>query len=303
MALLIDRFSIPLAVAAILGLFVGWTTCSRAESSWKSSWLPLAILAFILGVFVATQMTLRGRAGMWLETALLMFAAYIAGCCISCLLRGLMRGPYQIVKHHPQATDHTITVAEGASHAGLPGASVPLTPSNTALSAAAAAAGVAATGPVTKGAAATGAVTTGSVSTGPTVTVAGANGSAIAAATTTVQSAEKAAVPGAGAAMSASTGVDATVVKPPLLSAPRGGKKDELCLIWGVADKLEERMNRMGIWHFDQIAAWTPENAKWFELELEGFKGRIERDKWIEQCKKLAEGWRPSGDIGERPKG
>lgn len=91
--------------------------------------------------------------------------------------------------------------------------------------------------------------------------------------------------------------------KPELLSAPRGGKADDLGLIWGVAEKLAEKLNTMGIWHFDQIAKWTPDNAAWFETEIPGFKGRVARDKWIEQCVKLASGWRPEGNVGERPKG
>ena len=91
--------------------------------------------------------------------------------------------------------------------------------------------------------------------------------------------------------------------KPELLSSPRGGKGDELGLIWGVAEKLAEKLNGMGIWHFDQIAKWTPVNVAWFENEVPGFKGRVERDKWIEQCTKLASGWRPGSDVGERPKG
>jgi NADH-quinone oxidoreductase subunit E len=93
------------------------------------------------------------------------------------------------------------------------------------------------------------------------------------------------------------------VGKPELYSAPRGGKGDDLGLIWGVADKLAEKLNALGIWHFDQIARWTPENVAWFEQEMDGFKGRVDRDKWIEQCQKLASGWRPGSDVGERPKG
>lgn len=90
--------------------------------------------------------------------------------------------------------------------------------------------------------------------------------------------------------------------KPDLLSVPRGGIGDDLKLIWGVAEKLEQKMNAMGIWHFDQIAKWTPAQSAWFEDQMPGFKGRIERDKWIEQCAKLATGWRPLGNIGERPR-
>lgn len=91
--------------------------------------------------------------------------------------------------------------------------------------------------------------------------------------------------------------------KPELLTAPRGGKADDLTLIWGVADKLQEKLNEMGIWHFDQIAKWTAEEVSWFEASMQGFNGRVERDKWIEQCKKLADGWRPEQAAGEKPKG
>lgn len=90
--------------------------------------------------------------------------------------------------------------------------------------------------------------------------------------------------------------------RPELLSAPRDGKGDDLGLIWGVADKLAEKLNAMGIWHFDQIAKWTDAHIAWFENEVPGFKGRVARDKWIEQCQRLASGWRPGTDVGERPK-
>jgi NADH-quinone oxidoreductase subunit E len=110
----------------------------------------------------------------------------------------------------------------------------------------------------------------------------------------------------------ASTAVSALMTKayrtpasytPELLDAPRGGKPDDLKLIWGVAATLERKLNEAGVWHYDQIAKWTPENVMWFETEFEGLKGRVERDKWLEQCRKLADGWRPDGPIGQRPKG
>ncbi len=90
--------------------------------------------------------------------------------------------------------------------------------------------------------------------------------------------------------------------EPELLAAPRNGAADDLSLIWGVADKLAEKLNAMGIWHFDQIAKWSPAHVAWFEAEMVGFSGRVMRDKWIEQCEKLSSGWRPDSDVGERPK-
>ncbi|MGE0008794.1 MAG: NADH-quinone oxidoreductase subunit NuoE [Parvibaculaceae bacterium] len=90
-------------------------------------------------------------------------------------------------------------------------------------------------------------------------------------------------------------------LEPELLAAPRAGRGDDLKLIWGVGPKLERMLNDMGVWHFDQIAAWTGAEIKWVDSRLEGFKGRAERDGWVEQAKKLAAGWRPDSAVGEKP--
>ena len=78
--------------------------------------------------------------------------------------------------------------------------------------------------------------------------------------------------------------------KPELLDAPRGGKADDLKEISGIGVKIEETLNELGIYHFDQIASWTKENIEWVNEHLLVFKGRIEREKWVEQAKKLAAG-------------
>jgi NADH-quinone oxidoreductase subunit E len=91
-------------------------------------------------------------------------------------------------------------------------------------------------------------------------------------------------------------------VKPELHTQPRGGKADDLELIWGVGPRLREMLNAMGVWHFDQIASWTEKEIAWVDARLEGFKGRIHRDDWIGQAKKLAGGWRPENAIGDKPK-
>ena len=91
--------------------------------------------------------------------------------------------------------------------------------------------------------------------------------------------------------------------KPELLKEPRAGKSDDLELIWGVGPKLGAMLNRMGIYHFEQIAVWTPENLAWVDQNLEGFKGRAQRDDWIGQAKRLATGWRPENAVGNKPRG
>ncbi|WP_342362598.1 NADH-quinone oxidoreductase subunit NuoE [Terrarubrum flagellatum] len=86
--------------------------------------------------------------------------------------------------------------------------------------------------------------------------------------------------------------------KPELLTAARDGKGDDLELIWGVGPKLAEMLHKMGVYHFDQIAAWTDMNLRWVDQNLGAFKGRAVRDKWIDQAKKLATGWRPDKSSG-----
>jgi len=76
---------------------------------------------------------------------------------------------------------------------------------------------------------------------------------------------------------------------PALLSAAREGGADDLKLIKGVGPKLEGVLNDMGIYHFDQIAVWTASEVAWVDGRLK-FKGRIDRDGWIDQAKSLAAG-------------
>ncbi len=92
-----------------------------------------------------------------------------------------------------------------------------------------------------------------------------------------------------GAAASAADPEEAGT-KPVTLDAPRGGAGDDLKQIRGVGPKMEETCNRMGFWHFDQIAAWTPAEVAWVDGNLEGFKGRVSRDEWVAQAQVLAAG-------------
>ncbi len=74
-----------------------------------------------------------------------------------------------------------------------------------------------------------------------------------------------------------------------LLSAPRAGGKDNLTRIKGIGVKIDEALNGIGIYHFDQIAAWTEENMAWADSAL-SFPGRAKRDDWVGQAKLLATG-------------
>ncbi len=71
------------------------------------------------------------------------------------------------------------------------------------------------------------------------------------------------------------------------MSAPRGGKADDLQLIKGIGPVNEKKLNAHGIYHFDQIAAWKKADVSAAEAYL-AFDGRIAREDWIGQAKALA---------------
>ncbi len=78
--------------------------------------------------------------------------------------------------------------------------------------------------------------------------------------------------------------------KPQALTSARETGKDDLKKIKGIGPKLEMLLNNIGIFHYDQIATWGPEEVNWADNELVGFKGRVSRDNWVDQAKILASG-------------
>lgn len=64
---------------------------------------------------------------------------------------------------------------------------------------------------------------------------------------------------------------------------------DDLKQLSGVGPALEAKLHENGVTSFAQIAAWGPAEIEEFDEKL-SFKGRIERENWVEQAKKLAAG-------------
>jgi NADH-quinone oxidoreductase subunit E len=77
-------------------------------------------------------------------------------------------------------------------------------------------------------------------------------------------------------------------VKPAGLDAPRGGKADSLVAIKGLGPKLEEALNAIGIYHYDQIAGWSVAEIAWIDANLGTIRGRASRDDWKAQAAALA---------------
>ncbi|SMX35254.1 50S ribosomal protein L21 [Actibacterium lipolyticum] len=113
---------------------------------------------------------------------------------------------------------------------------------------------------------------------------------AIAAAAPAAKAAPKKAAPKKAAAKAEAPAAAASEggTKPAnLLTEARGGKADDLKKISGVGPKLEGLLHENGVFHFDQVAAWTADEIAYMDDKL-SFKGRIERDNWLEQAAKFA---------------
>lgn len=64
------------------------------------------------------------------------------------------------------------------------------------------------------------------------------------------------------------------------------GEPDDLTKIKGVGEELIQRLEKIGVIKFEQIANWTDEDIANVD-EVLSFKGRIEREDWVEQAKAL----------------
>ena len=74
--------------------------------------------------------------------------------------------------------------------------------------------------------------------------------------------------------------------RPTTLSAPNGDA-DDLTRIKGIGPKLSNRLNKLGIYHFKQIADWSSDEAHWVDDYL-AFKGRVAREAWVKQARLLS---------------
>lgn len=84
----------------------------------------------------------------------------------------------------------------------------------------------------------------------------------------------------------AETVIEDAIRRPLGLDAPQG-EADDLTRIKGIGPKLSQTLNELGIFHFRQIAAWQEAEAQWVDDYL-SFKGRVDREQWIEQAQKFA---------------
>ncbi len=75
--------------------------------------------------------------------------------------------------------------------------------------------------------------------------------------------------------------------RPTGIAAPHHGMRDDLTQVIGVLPIIETALNKLGIFHFDQLTEWSETDIAWIEEHL-GIQGRIGREQWQEQARALA---------------
>ena len=94
---------------------------------------------------------------------------------------------------------------------------------------------------------------------------------------------------GAGSAPKTAAAAPAPAAAPAAAEAPAVEGGDDLKKLSGVGPALEKKLLAAGVTTYAQIAAWTEEDIAAMDEQL-SFKGRIQREGWVEQAKELAQG-------------
>lgn len=75
---------------------------------------------------------------------------------------------------------------------------------------------------------------------------------------------------------------------PTLLSEAKKEGKDKLSMIKGIGPVLENKLNALGVYHFEQIASWTKAQEEWIGAQM-SFPKRVSKEEWVKQAKELME--------------
>ena len=96
----------------------------------------------------------------------------------------------------------------------------------------------------------------------------------------------------AGEAAAATIDVAGELIAAPVRRNVGGGKgpADDLVLLKGVGPKLEETLQSLGFHRFEQIANLSPTEVERLDNQLGAFRGRLTRDRIVEQAQFLARG-------------
>jgi len=96
----------------------------------------------------------------------------------------------------------------------------------------------------------------------------------------------------AGEAAAATSDVTGELLRAPVRGKLAGAEKpgDDLCRIKGVGPKFADALKGLGFHRFEQLAHLTPTEIDRLDSQLGAFRGRITRDRVVEQADYLARG-------------
>ena len=94
-----------------------------------------------------------------------------------------------------------------------------------------------------------------------------------------------------GEAAAATGDVVGEIIRAPVHKALAGDEqRDELTQLKGVGPKFADSLHAIGIYRFDQLAALTPVEIERLDRQLGPFRGRLQRDRIVEQADYLRRG-------------
>lgn len=280
------------AAAGALGLAVGFVTATRGrDGAFSGRWVVLlAILLLACAGAAVSQNVVAGRNGLVLEIGFLMSLVYFLGLPLGGGAKGLMPAPVAvperptpvILRGSAPAAEQTQEAAQPAPEEWERSSSAEAEPVPEASIAAetpravetphptVAPSPIAAPSPVV----APSPIAAPKPIAAPSPAVAAG---VIAAKPSPLESRSKSGAP---------SGKSLPGRAPQALAAPRGGAPDDLSRIKGIGPKSVEKLHALGVYHFDQIAAWTPDEAHYVGAAL-SVPGRVERGKWVQQARAL----------------
>jgi predicted flap endonuclease-1-like 5' DNA nuclease len=93
----------------------------------------------------------------------------------------------------------------------------------------------------------------------------------------------------AGEAAAAATDVTGEFFNAPVHRALEGDlPRDNLCMIKGIGPKFADALHAIGFYNFEQLASLSPVEIERLDEQLGAFRGRIVRDRIVEQAEYLA---------------
>lgn len=86
MRYVVEQYSYWMVVTLVLGLTAGWVAARQLNPARSSGWVYAQILLAAIGWGIVYSGVVRGVAGLWFESFVLLGSTYLAGCVVGSLV-------------------------------------------------------------------------------------------------------------------------------------------------------------------------------------------------------------------------